>query len=79
MRFRFNKHKSASLRKNPKRGVGFEEAIELFDYPYCLDRRSDLPEQYRAIGWVGERLITVIFLLSVTVSLMSWPKQVKKK
>jgi uncharacterized DUF497 family protein len=29
--------------------------------PYYLDQRADLPEQYRAIGWVGTRLYTVIF------------------
>jgi uncharacterized DUF497 family protein len=49
------------LRRNPKRGIGFEEAQEIFSHPYYLDQRSDLPEQYRAIGWVGERLYTVIF------------------
>src|SRR5579864_6821950 len=26
-----------------------------------LDQRSDLPEQYRAIGWVGDQLYAVIF------------------
>jgi uncharacterized DUF497 family protein len=41
--------------------VGFEEAQEAFSHPYYLDQRSDLPEQYRAIGWVGEQLYTVIF------------------
>jgi hypothetical protein len=30
MRFRFSKAKSESLRRNPKRGVGFEEAQEVF-------------------------------------------------
>src|SRR5258708_27361171 len=49
------------LRANPKRGVGFEEAQDVFSQPYYLDQRSDLPEQYRAIGWVGEQLYTVIF------------------
>lgn len=29
--------------------------------PYWLDRRSDAPEQYVAIGWVGDRLYSVIF------------------
>ncbi len=29
--------------------------------PYYLDHRSDLPGQYRAVGWVGERLYTLIF------------------
>jgi uncharacterized DUF497 family protein len=61
MRFRFSKDKSQSLRRNPKRGVGFEEAQEVFTRPYYQDRRSDDPEQYRAIGWVQNRLFTVIF------------------
>ena len=49
------------MRENPRRGIGFEEAQEVFSHPYYLDQRSDLPEQYRAIGWVGDRLYTVIF------------------
>lgn len=61
MRFHFDVRKSERLRKNPKRGIGFEEAQEIFSQPYYLDQRSDLPEQYRAIGWVGERLYAVIF------------------
>jgi uncharacterized DUF497 family protein len=61
MRFRFSKAKSESLRKNPKRGIGFEEAPEIFEHPYYQDRRSDDPEQHRAIGWVQGRLVTLIF------------------
>jgi uncharacterized DUF497 family protein len=61
MRIQFGKAKSEALRRNPKRGIGFEEAQELFTHPYYQDRRSDDPEQYRAIGWVGDRLFTVIF------------------
>ena len=34
MRFRFSKAKSESLRRNPKRGAGFEEAQEVFTRPY---------------------------------------------
>ncbi len=49
------------MRANPKRGIGFEEAQEIFTRPYSLDRRSDWPEQNRAIGWVGERLYAVVF------------------
>ncbi|HWB33304.1 MAG TPA: BrnT family toxin [Acidobacteriaceae bacterium] len=49
------------LRKNPKRGIGFEEAQEIFLRPYYQDQRSDLPEQYRAIGWVADKLYTLIF------------------
>ena len=61
MRFSFDARKSRSLRANPKRGIGFEEARKLFERPYWLDQRSDVPEQYRAIGWVGDRLYSVIF------------------
>jgi uncharacterized DUF497 family protein len=49
------------LKENPRRGIGFEEAIEMFDRPYYQDQRSDLPEQYRAIGWVGDKLYSLIF------------------
>ena len=61
MRFSFDPRKSRRLRANPRRGIGFEEAQELFSRPYWLDQRSDVPEQYRAIGWVGDRLYSVIF------------------
>lgn len=61
MRFSFDPQKSKRLRANPKRGIGFEEAREIFSRPYCLDRRSDAPEQYCAIGWVSGRLYSVIF------------------
>ena len=63
-RFDFDRWKSACLRANPKRGIGFEDVQEAFSHPYYLDQRSDLPEQYRAIGWVGERLYAVISKLS---------------
>jgi uncharacterized DUF497 family protein len=61
MRFRFSKTKSDALRRNPKRGIGFEEAQQIFARPYYQDQRSDEPEQYRAIGWVEDRLFTLIF------------------
>jgi uncharacterized DUF497 family protein len=61
MRFHFDVKKSDRLRANPKRGIGFEEAQQIFARPYYLDQRSDIPEQYRAIGWVGGRLYSVIF------------------
>jgi len=61
MRFQFDERKGGRLRANPKRGVGFEEAQEIFSHPYYLDQRSDLPEQYRAIGWVSAQLYTLIF------------------
>ncbi len=61
MRFSFDPRKSMRLRANPRRGIGFEEARELFSKPYWLDRRSDVPEQYLAVGWVSNRLYSVIF------------------
>jgi uncharacterized DUF497 family protein len=61
MRFGFDERKSRRLRANPKRGIGFEEAQEVFSHPYYLDQRSDMPEQYRAIGWVTAELYAVIF------------------
>ena len=61
MRFTFDPRKSKRLRENPKRGIGFEEAQEVFSQPYWMDRRSDVPEQWVAIGWVGSKLYSVIF------------------
>ena len=61
MRFSFDARKSVRLRANPRRGIGFEEARELFSRPYWLDQRTDVPEQYLAVGWVGDRLFSVVF------------------
>lgn len=61
MRFDFDPRKSQRLREDPRRGIGFEEVQEIFSRPYYLDRRSDVPEQYRAIGWVGQRLYSLVF------------------
>jgi uncharacterized DUF497 family protein len=61
MRFSFDPRKSKLLKANARRGIGFEEVQELFSQPYWLDQRSDVPEQHRAIGWVGNRLYSVIF------------------
>ena len=61
MRFSFDPRKSKRLRANKRCGIGFEEAQQVFSRPYWLDQRSDIPEQYVAIGWVGDRLYSVIF------------------
>jgi hypothetical protein len=37
MRFSFDLRKSARLRANLKRGIGFEEAREVFSRPYWPD------------------------------------------
>lgn len=59
MRFKFDKKKSQWLRK--KRGIGLEEAQEIWTHPYYLDHRSDCPEQWRAIGWTKGNLYSVIY------------------
>jgi len=61
VRFKFDKKKSEQLRKNPKRGIGFEEAQEIWRHPYYEDYRSDAPEQFRVIGWVQGKLYSVIY------------------
>jgi uncharacterized DUF497 family protein len=61
MRFEFDKNKSEELKKNPRRGIGFEEAQRIWTQAYYLDRRSEQPEQWRAIGWVAGTLYTVIY------------------
>ncbi len=33
MRFHFDERKSKRLKANPKRGIGFEEAQEIFSHP----------------------------------------------
>ncbi len=52
MRFKYDIKKSEQLRKNPKRGVGFDEVQELFEHYYYEDMRCDDPTQYSATGWV---------------------------
>ncbi|HTJ29731.1 MAG TPA: BrnT family toxin [Acidobacteriaceae bacterium] len=61
MRFHFDAAKSRKLKANPKRGIGFEEAQQIFSRPHYVDQCSDLPEQYRAIGWVEDHLYSLIF------------------
>ena len=61
MRFKFDPIKSELLRNNPKRGIGFDEAQEIFTHPYYEDCRSDDPEQFRVIGWVAGRLYSLIY------------------
>lgn len=50
MRFHFDLRKSRRLWSNPKRGIGFEEAQEIFSHPYYLDECADESGQFRAIG-----------------------------
>jgi uncharacterized DUF497 family protein len=59
VRFRFDDEKNREVMR--KHGVSLEEAREVFDQAYLLDRKNDNPEQFRAIGWSGGRLCSVIF------------------
>ena len=61
MRFKFDHKKSAKLRRNPNRRIGFEEAERIFQQQYYLDTRLDNPKQFRAIGVVNERLYSLVF------------------
>jgi uncharacterized DUF497 family protein len=59
MRFEFDPKKNRSLLR--KHGVSLEQAQEIFDQAYLVDKKCDNPEQYRAIGWAGGQLCSVIF------------------
>ena len=59
MRFEFNRSKSRAVKR--KHGLSLEEAREVFDQAYLVDRKNHDPEQFRAIGWCGGRLCSVIF------------------
>jgi uncharacterized DUF497 family protein len=59
MRFEFVEKKSRDAKQ--KHGVSLEEAREIFDQAYLVDRKNDDPTQYRAIGWCRGRLCSVIF------------------
>ncbi|HTR39716.1 MAG TPA: BrnT family toxin [Bryobacteraceae bacterium] len=59
MRFDFDEQKSREVKR--KHGVSLREAQEIFDQAYLVDQKSNDPEQFRAIGWCGGRLCSVIF------------------
>ena len=61
MCFKFDKSKSDRLKRNPNRGIDFEEAQVVWQNAYYLDQRSDWPEQFRAIGWVENNIFSIIF------------------
>ncbi len=48
-------------KSNEKHGVSLKEAQEIFDQAYLVDQKNDDPEQFRAIGWCGGLLSSVIF------------------
>ncbi len=59
LRFEFDRRKSNLVKR--KHGVSFQEAQEIFDQVYVVDQKRDDPQQFRAIGWCGGRLCSVIF------------------
>ena len=61
MRFKFDSRKSAKLKTDPRRKIGFDEVQEIWSHPHYVDCRSDDPEQFRAIGWVNGKLYSVIY------------------
>ncbi len=60
MRFKFDKKKSEKLRNDSRRKIGFEQVKQIWSNYHYVDCRSDDPEQFRAIGWVENKLYTVI-------------------
>jgi uncharacterized DUF497 family protein len=61
MRFHFDERKSWAAKSQPQKKHRVRRGAGSLFAPYYLDQRSDWPEQYRAIGWVGEHLYAVIF------------------
>ena len=59
MRFDYDRKKCRDVKR--KHGVGLDEAQEIFDQVYITDKRSDTPEQFRAIGWCAGRLCSAVF------------------
>ena len=59
MRFDFDPAKNREVKR--KHGVSLKEARQIFDQAYIVDQKRDDPEQFRAIGWCGGRLCSVIF------------------
>ena len=59
MRFKWDEKKNGKLKR--ERGMGFEKVVSVFDKSFHLSQKKDSPEQWRAIGWVGERLVSLIY------------------
>lgn len=57
---RFDWDDSKSERRKLDRGLSFDEAATVFSGPYVLVPKSDDPEQFAAIGFAQNRLITLI-------------------
>lgn len=59
MRVKWDPAKSELLKRT--RGVGFDEALQMFKQPYVVQQKNDAPEQYKSIGFAkGGVLISLI-------------------
>lgn len=59
MYYSFDAEKDAELKK--RRGIGFMDVSKLFERKHLIALKTDDPEQYFAIGWVKNKLWTVVF------------------
>lgn len=59
MRIDWDDGKSELLKRD--RGLSLEECAEMFLSGHVADQKSDVPEQYFAIGFVQGQLITLIY------------------
>jgi uncharacterized DUF497 family protein len=59
LRLEFDGKRNREVKKKP--GIGLDEVREIFEQAYAFDRKSNDPEQYRAVGWCGVQPCSVIF------------------
>ena len=59
MRMKFDARKNLEVKR--RHGVSLDQAQEIFDQTHIVDRKSDDPLQFRAIGWCCGRLCSVIY------------------
>lgn len=59
MKFDWDDSKSELLKR--VRGLSLEECAAMFLVGHVTDRKTDVPEQYFAIGFVQGQLITLIY------------------
>ena len=55
----WDENKSKAKKKSV--GIGFDEAMEIFKGRYVEDVKNDEPFQFRAIGFVNDRLFTLVY------------------
>jgi len=59
MRLQFDGLKSRVVAR--KHGISLRQARKIFYQTHLVDQKNDNPEQYRAIGWCGVHLCSVIY------------------